>query len=146
MNKLKKATLHIIAARLDEPQIKSLRETFAHLDSNRDGFLTAAELREGLEKSDLKTLPPDLQYILDGMDTNQNNIIDYTEFLASALDEKYYLQEDMCWSAFKLFDRNGDGRVSVSELDHVLRSEHVEEAMGADVIQEVVAQVDANGD
>merc|ERR1712190_81935 len=64
-NKLKKAALHIIAGQLSEGQIKALRDTFMQLDGNGDGLLTAAELKEGLAKSGLKEIPPDLQQIME---------------------------------------------------------------------------------
>ena len=66
--------------------------------------------------------------------------------LASALDAKQYLQEDLCWSAFQVFDRDGNGRISISELSKVLVSENVQKAMGSDVAKEAMDQVDTNGD
>merc|ERR1719326_511012 len=64
-NKLKKAALHIIAGQLNEDQIKNLREVFMALDDNGDGLLTAEEMKEGLSKSGLKEIPPDLQAIME---------------------------------------------------------------------------------
>mmetsp|Transcript_143294 Transcript_143294/g.263325 ORF Transcript_143294/g.263325 Transcript_143294/m.263325 type:complete len:118 (-) Transcript_143294:163-516(-) len=40
----------------------------------------------------------------------------YTEFLAATFDRKQCLKEDTLWSAFKCFDKNGDGAISFSEL------------------------------
>jgi len=145
-NKLKKAALHIIAGQLNEDQIKSLRDTFMALDHNGDGLLTSAEMKEGLLKAGLKQIPADLQQIMEDVDADGSGVIDYTEFLAATLDKRMYLQEDVCWSAFRLFDRNGDGKISQEELRAVLDNEDVESVCGAKAIAELMKEIDGNGD
>ncbi|CAK0813194.1 unnamed protein product [Prorocentrum cordatum] len=145
-NKLKKAALQIIAGQLNESQIKSLRETFQALDNNGDGFLTAVEMKEGMAKAGLKEMPPDLQAILDGIDADGSGKIDYTEFLAATLDKKLYLQEQQCWSAFRVFDRNGDGRISLQELKDVLQNGEVTNAFGGQDMESLLQEVDTSGD
>lgn len=144
-NKLKKAALQIIAGQLNDDQIKSLRETFMALDHNGDGLLTAVELKEGLAKAGIKDMPPDLEQILKDVDADGSGIIDYTEFLAATLDKRQYIQEDVCWSAFRLFDRNGDGKISQEELKIVLADGEVNNVMG-DHIQKLMKEVDTSGD
>merc|ERR1719387_1457414 len=145
-NKLKKAALHVIAGQLDESKIKNLRDVFMQLDSNGDGLLSVAEMRDGLQKAGLKEIPPDLQQIMEEVDADGSGVIDYTEFLAATLDKKTYLQEDACWTAFKVFDRNGDGKISKDELHAVLNSGEVEDAMGAQAVAKLLMEVDQNGD
>lgn len=145
-NKLKKAALHIIAGQLSEDQIKALREIFMQLDKNGDGLLTPVELKDGLSKAGLKEIPPDLQAILEDVDSDGSGVIDYTEFLAATLDRRQYLQEDVCWSAFRVFDRNGDGNISKAELAAVLGDPNVEDAVGKKDIADLLKEVDNNGD
>mmetsp|Transcript_113932 Transcript_113932/g.368644 ORF Transcript_113932/g.368644 Transcript_113932/m.368644 type:complete len:493 (-) Transcript_113932:66-1544(-) len=145
-NKLKKAALHIIAGQLNEDQIKNLREVFMALDGNGDGLLTAAEMKDGLAKAGLKDIPSDLQQILEDVDSDGSGVIDYTEFLAATLDKRSYLKEDVCWSAFRLFDKNGDGKISPQELKQVLENDAVEEIAGAKAIAELMKEIDGNGD
>merc|ERR1711974_321045 len=102
-----------------------LREVFQALDSNQDGLLTGWELKQALLKAGLNDLPADLQRILDDVDADGSRIIDYTEFLAATLDPHLYTQEDVVWSAFRLFDRNGDGKISQEEMKYVLHSSDV---------------------
>merc|ERR1712194_376829 len=144
-NKLKKAALQIIAGQLNESQIKSLRETFQTLDNNGDGFLTAAEMKEGMTKSGLKDVPPDLQAILEDVDADSSGKIDYTEFLAATLDKKLYLQEQQCWSAFRVFDRNGDGKISLDELKQVPQKGEVTDAFGGQDMEALLKEVDTSG-
>eukprot|EP00440_Ansanella_granifera_P010948 gb/GFBE01011872.1/.p1 GENE.gb/GFBE01011872.1/~~gb/GFBE01011872.1/.p1 ORF type:complete len:500 (+),score=152.57 gb/GFBE01011872.1/:1-1500(+) len=145
-NKLKKAALHIIAGQLNEDQIKQLREMFMMIDGNGDGFLTVNELKEGLAKCGLKEIPPDLQQIMQEVDSDGSGMIDYTEFLAATLDKRMYIQEDVCWSAFRVFDRNQDGKISREELQNVLCSNDVEKVIGAKAVADLMNEVDGNGD
>merc|ERR1712226_925023 len=140
-NKLKKAALQIIANQLNEDQIKALRDTFMQLDGNGDGKLTVNEMKEGIQKAGLKEIPPDLQQIMEEVDADGSGVIDYTEFLAATLDHKTYIQEDVCWSAFRVFDRNGDGKISPEELKLVLQDGSVKSEMG-----ELLKSVDTDGD
>jgi len=144
-NKLKKAALHVIASQLGESQIKALRDTFTTLDHNGDGLLTAAEMKEGLQKAGLKEIPEDLKQILKEVDSDGSGVIDYTEFLAATLDKKVYMAEDVCWQAFRIFDRNGDGKISKEEIKMVLNSDEVKDAAGKE-LAEIMDEIDKNGD
>merc|ERR1712183_385200 len=121
---------------------------FQALDANGDGLLTGSELRRALLKASLEELPADLQQIVDDVDADDCGIIDYTEFLAATLDQSLYMQEDVVWSAFRLFDRNGDGKISQEELNAVLENGDVPDAFGksASDIQALMKEVDTSGD
>jgi len=144
-NKLKKVALHVIASQLGEDQIKVLRDTFMKLDSNGDGKMTVAELKEGITKAGLKEIPEELQAIMNDIDADGSGEIDYTEFLAATLDKKLYMQEDVCWNAFKNFDRNNDGKISQDELKIILGDNDVANAANCE-IAEILKQYDGNGD
>jgi len=146
VNKLKKAALHVIAGQMDETSITSLRNTFMALDANGDGLLTINEMKEGLGKAGLKEIPHDLQQIMEEVDSDGSGVIDYTEFLAATLDKRAYIQEDVVWSAFRVFDRNGDGVISQEELKQVLQGDGINEVCGAEAIAAMMQEVDANGD
>merc|ERR1712176_1047035 len=138
--------LHIIANQLNEDQIKALRETFMALDGNGDGKLTVNEMKEGIQKAGLKEIPPDLQQIMEDVDSDGSGVIDYTEFLAATLDKRVYMKEDVCWSAFRVFDRNGDGKISQDELKQVLGDGDVKDTVGADTVKILLSEVDTSGD
>jgi calcium-dependent protein kinase len=144
-NKLKKAALHVIASQLGETQIKALRDTFMALDHNGDGLLTIAEMKEGLNKCGLKEIPTDLQQIMEDVDSDGSGVIDYTEFLAATLDKKVYMAEDVCWQAFRIFDRNGDGKIDKNEIGQVLNNSEVQESAAVSMA-EIMKEIDANGD
>eukprot|EP00427_Karlodinium_veneficum_P025083 CAMPEP_0169112074 /NCGR_PEP_ID=MMETSP1015-20121227/27431_1 /TAXON_ID=342587 /ORGANISM="Karlodinium micrum, Strain CCMP2283" /LENGTH=531 /DNA_ID=CAMNT_0009174067 /DNA_START=52 /DNA_END=1647 /DNA_ORIENTATION=+ len=145
-NHFKKAALHVIAGHMSHKQIKSLREAFIALDADGDGLLTMAEMQAGMTNSGFKEIPSDLQEIISQVDSNRSGVIDYTEFLAATISKKLYVQEDVCWKAFSVFDQNGDGMISKEELQKVLHDSTVEEELGAQRIEVLMKEVDANGD
>merc|ERR1711933_14487 len=78
------------------------------------------------------------------VDSDGSGVIDYTEFLAATLDQQVYLKEDVCWSAFRVFDRNGDGKITQDELKLVVGE--VSDTVGKDVVSKLMTEVDDNGD
>lgn len=145
-SKLKKAALHVIANQMSEGDIKAMRETFLSMDGNGDGQLTMDELKTGLENAGFGDAISDLADIVQSIDSDGNGNIDYTEFLAATLDSKAYLKEEACRAAFRTFDLNGDGRISQAELFQVLNTDGIPEAVGLRRVEELVAEVDINGD
>jgi calcium-dependent protein kinase len=142
-NKLKKAALHVLAGRLETESaaISPLRRIFTELDIDGDGLLTNEELRAGLEKMSVDgSMGEDLQGLARGMDTDGNERIDYTEFLAATIDRQSYTEENICKCVFDVFDINGDGSITQAEIRKMLSADETRSAA------DLVAQVDENGD
>merc|ERR1711924_68012 len=93
----------------------------------------------------LKEIPPDLQQIMADVDSDGSGVIDYTEFLAATLDKKVYMAEDVCWQAFRIFDRNGDGKIDKQEIRQVLNDTDVQNEAAKDMA-EIMKEIDKNGD
>mmetsp|Transcript_52710 Transcript_52710/g.171398 ORF Transcript_52710/g.171398 Transcript_52710/m.171398 type:complete len:825 (-) Transcript_52710:334-2808(-) len=142
-------------AQMDPAKLAEVRDIFELLDADHSGELTVSELRMGLETAGLglgvgtegwrkwleKTFGSE-----DDPATNCKTIC-YTTFLASALDQRTFEEEDVCWAAFRGFDRDGSGSISAAELDEALRSLGEDTlAMGAESIEELRRQADLNKD
>jgi calcium-dependent protein kinase len=81
-----------------------------------------------------------------GIDADNSGMIDYTEFLAATIERRQYIQEDVCWTAFRVFDVNGDGKITPSELRMVLSDGGVNNMVNAQAAADVLREVDKNGD
>jgi len=148
-NKLKKASLNVIATQLTDVAIRDLKELFMTMDENNDGTLSIGELKDGLKNAGV-SIPPDLEDMMESIDTDGSGVIDYSEFLAATLDKRKYIQEDVCWRAFKVFDTDGSGTIDRSELLKLMGSESITDVMQAklceDEVDAMLKEVDNNGD
>eukprot|EP00747_Dinoflagellata_sp_TGD_P029771 gnl/TRDRNA2_/TRDRNA2_134161_c0_seq1.p1 gnl/TRDRNA2_/TRDRNA2_134161_c0~~gnl/TRDRNA2_/TRDRNA2_134161_c0_seq1.p1 ORF type:complete len:547 (-),score=156.39 gnl/TRDRNA2_/TRDRNA2_134161_c0_seq1:180-1820(-) len=144
-NKLKKAAMHVIAQRLQEDDIKVLREQFMTLDANKDGMVTFSELKNGLDKLNLKNTP-DLQSLMAAMDVDESGSIQFTDFVAATLDKKHLQQENVCWQAFRIFDKDQNGTISKKELSQVLHNSDMESFFSSKAMEQVLKEVDTDGD
>eukprot|EP00439_Symbiodinium_sp_Y106_P012243 s5599_g1.t2 len=145
-SKLKKVALTALAQQLPDEKIDGLQKTFRSLDKNGDGTLSVEEIREAIVQQGLnppKALEDD---ILQAIDCNGSGSLDYTEFLAATLDQKVYMQRDVCWAAFRIFDLDGDGKITREELGKVLNGNSVQELFGARKIEKMIEEVDKDGD
>jgi len=149
MNKLKKASLNVIATQLTDGAIRELKEMFMAMDENNDGTLSVSELKEGLVKAGV-AIPPDLQQMMDNIDTDGSGVIDYSEFMAATMDKRRYIQEDVCWRAFKTFDVDGSGTIDKGELMKLLGVDSITDMMDVQVTEKevdaIMKEVDLNGD
>lgn len=150
MNKLKKASLNVIASQLTDQALKELKDLFLSMDDNNDGTLSVGELKEGLARQGV-ALPPDLAEMMDKIDTDGSGVIDYSEFMAATMDKKKFIQEDVCWRAFKTFDVDGSGQLDKQELMRILGLDSVAEEFqinGVEMqeVDMIMKEVDINGD
>eukprot|EP00913_Durusdinium_trenchii_P014653 g13747.t1 len=117
---------------MSEAEIADLRETFKALDANGDGFLTVTELRDGIDQAQLRHPLLDLDAVVEGVDADGKaspQTPPATGHAARGSDVKVYLQRDVCFSAFAVFDQDGDGRITLEELKQILENGEVEQVM-----------------
>lgn len=84
--KLRQTTLTYIASRIPESQITELRGAFTKFDKNGDGQLTHQELLEGIQSvPEINLSIDDIEKAMSVIDSNNNGVIDYTEFIAACM-------------------------------------------------------------
>ncbi|CAK9060803.1 unnamed protein product [Durusdinium trenchii] len=147
-HRLKKAALQLLARQQNDDVFDQLKKQFNELDENGDGIITFAELKQGMKKAGLAggLSSKDLHNLALALDADGSGEIDYTEFLAAAMERKSLVQESSVWAAFKVFDKNDDGRISKKELEEVLSSQEVSNAISKAQVDRIVREVDTNGD
>jgi calcium-dependent protein kinase len=145
VSKLKKIALTAIAHQLEEAEISDLKNVFLSVDVNGDGTLTVSEIRAALEKAAI-TLPTDFESLVAEIDSDGSGSIDYMEFIAATMDRKIYIRREVCWRAFSVFDRDGDGKISIAEFSKVLRDDSLKQNFATDRVSEMIKEFDLNGD
>ncbi len=138
-NKFKKAVLTFIASRLKDDEIKSLKDIFTSLDKNCDGFLTFEEIKEGCS---ILNANINFEEVFNSMDTNKSGCVNYTEFIAATIDQNIYLKNEKLFEAFKSFDKDNSGKISIKEMAIVINAQKDDYK----VLEEVIKKFDINGD
>lgn len=85
----------------------------------------------------------EVDQLMKEIDTDGSGVIDYTEFIASMLNEEYYTSEERLREVFNTFDIDRSGSISKDEIYEILGKEG---NIDMDQIQELIDEVDINGD
>ncbi|XP_057781581.1 calmodulin-like protein 3 [Salvia miltiorrhiza] len=124
-----------------------LRRVFQMFDRNGDGRITKTELNGSLENMGIFIPGDELSQMIDRVDVDGDGCVDIDEFgaLYRAIMDERNEEEDMK-EAFNVFDQNGDGFITVDELNSVLASLGLRQARGAEDCKKMITKVDADGD
>lgn len=158
-NPLKKIALNIVAQRIPEDDIKDLRAIFDSMDLDKNGIVTYKELKVALDDVDSHSMsswrhkqayPVDPKALMNLLDTNGSLELDFTEFVAAALNKDQYSNESLLLAAFKAIDTDGSGEIDIHELTEVLMDDKMKSAKEddtgkADWLTEVLAEADGDG-
>jgi len=62
------------------------------------------------------------------------------------MGHRVYLQEQLCWSAFRVFDKDGDNHISISEIREVLGELGNGDVLHKDHLEALMQEIDINND
>ena len=141
-HKLKKAVLTFIASRLNDEEVKNLKDIFENLDENKEGTLTLNEVKKGIEKLHKKEFNDDVEEIFKSLDTDSSGRIDYTEFLAACINQKSFLRQERLNEAFQMLDKDNSGKITKDEIKKALKLDKVDE----EILNQLIQKYDLNGD
>ena len=143
-NHLKKLVLLYIASRIGDKEISELKEVFKAFDKNNDGQIDLEEFKKGLKEIKSQNFSEqEISEFFSSIDTDKNNKIDYTEFLAATLEKKTYLQKERLFEAFCMIDKDNNGKITKNELKSVLQLESADDKLIADLMSK--ADTDNDG-
>ena len=117
---LKRIAIEAVAFSLAHEDIKNLTDVFEGLDSNSDGFISFAGLKRGLMKHHTISEEECLR-IFQALDADRTGRIHVSEFIAAALQEKYWNDEHALRSAFSTLTHGSESDfITVADLKAIL--------------------------
>merc|ERR1719267_155474 len=106
------------------------------MDKNQHGTITLAELKEVMVNkfhiSDAET-----SEIFHALDTNHDEEIHYSDFLAAMVSTRIAVHDDLLKQAFSKFDVDHSGYITVANLKEVLGEHH-----DGDDVEKLLAEAD----
>ena len=143
--KLKQCVCSLIASQLLKKEEKEeIDAVFRTLDFDCDGKLTPADLKQSYREFFGQELSnTDIKLVFDQVNYSKSGAIEYSEFVASTLMEKYLVDETKLRAAFHIFDIEDKGFISNEDLRRALA---LDESMDDYVANKIILQVDTNGD
>jgi calcium-dependent protein kinase len=146
-SKLKEAVQIFLATQImTHEEIKSIKKIFQSIDKNGDGKITKQELINEYSKNhSIEEAKLISDQIITKLDRDNDGNIDYTQFLVSCSEFKKITSRESLEIAFKMFDIDGSGLITVEEIKSVLGNAQLEE-LDDDEWAELVKEVDINGD
>ncbi|MQM13353.1 hypothetical protein Taro_046281 [Colocasia esculenta] len=133
---------------------EDVERVFRHFDANGDGKISASELADvvrALSGSDSPASDEEVRQMMEEMDADRDGYVDLAEFVefhcgkgeagcrAAAGDGEKELKE-----AFRMYDLNGDGKISARELHQVLK--RLGDKCSVRDCSRMISSVDADGD
>jgi calcium-dependent protein kinase len=106
------------------PQLQSIRDAykiFLTYDENLDGKITKKEMLNVFKNLLKITSKADeeVETIFKKLDNDNNGYIEYEEFVRASIDKDIFVKEEILQFAFKFFDKDGNGEITLDELKTV---------------------------
>lgn len=99
--------------------IQDLKQQFEAMDEDKNGKLSAKELYNALQIAELNIPKDKIQEIIYEIDHNENQEVNYTEFIAATIDTKAVINENKVYMLFKELDQDDDGFISVENIKSI---------------------------
>ncbi|XP_033736497.1 calmodulin-alpha-like [Pecten maximus] len=134
-----------MADELNKKQRQECLETFHIFDQDRDGIVTTGELGKMLKAMGFIPTVDELEELVSEADPQGDGSLDIKGFMR--LFQMFYNDmktEDQVKSSFRVYDKNGDGYITHSELKFVLQG--IGERVSDEEVEDIISRVDKDDD
>jgi Ca2+-binding EF-hand superfamily protein len=132
---------------LTSEQIEQFRKYFNMFDKEKKGYIHTSQVGQILRTMGQAFEERDLKQLIKEFDSDGSGEIEFEEF--AALIARFVLEEDSSAleeelrDAFRLYDKQGNGYINVSDLRDILRA--LDEKITEDELDEMIAEIDTDG-
>jgi len=132
---------------LSPEQIEQFRKYFNMFDKEKKGYIHTSQVGQILRTMGQAFEERDLKQLIKEFDSDGSGEIEFEEFCALisrfVLEEDSGALEDELREAFRLYDKQGNGYINVSDLRDILRA--LDEKITEDELDEMIAEIDTDG-
>lgn len=141
--KFKKLGLFTLAQTLSQEEVEGLMEMFKSMDKDGNGTVTVQELQEGLKEKGYSMAHEKVEELVNSIDVNGDNELDYTEFIAATMQLNRVNVEDNLMKLFRTFDKDDSGYIDKDELVDAINEIGMSQELD---VNELLSSVDQNDD
>ncbi|GAB6019428.1 hypothetical protein CHUAL_001009 [Chamberlinius hualienensis] len=139
-----------MADELTNEQKAMLRKAFDMFDSDKKGVIQCNQIAKILRTMGHNFDDKDLKDIVDEIDVEGSGQLEFDDFMSVAarflvedVEEDEEAMQQELREAFRLYDKEGNGYINVSDLREILRA--LEDNMKEDELDEMIAEIDTDG-
>uniref|UniRef100_A0A0K0EKF7 Troponin C n=1 Tax=Strongyloides stercoralis TaxID=6248 RepID=A0A0K0EKF7_STRER len=141
----------VIAEALDQltaEQIEQFKKYFNMFDKENKGYIRATQVGQILRTMGQAFEERDLKQLIKQFDADGSGEIEFEEFAAMVAnfvvsgDDNAGLEEELR-EAFRLYDKEGNGYINVSDLREILRA--LDDNITEEELDEMITEIDSDG-
>ncbi|CAN7985680.1 unnamed protein product [Ixodes hexagonus] len=132
---------------LTKEQVQMLRKAFDMFDRDKKGYVHTNMVSAILRTLGQTFEDKDLKDLISEIDQDGSGELEFDEFVALAarflVEEDTEAMQEELREAFRLYDKEGNGYINVSDLREILRA--LDDALTEDELDEMIAEIDTDG-
>lgn len=130
---------------LNEELVAEYKASFDLIDADRDGSISIKELKDVMDKLGQNFSSVEVEEMINEVDLDGSESVDFKEFLALMTRKiKDVELEDELLEAFKIFDRDGNGYITLQNLTYIIS--RIDNNVTEKEVEEMMKEADLDKD